>query len=129
MSRFSNAIPPGFQENQLRPSATLEIQLFTPLKWFRYPGVGAARPIGTVDFISVVNTGSVEATYSIYHDDNGTTYDLTTLIIGENITIEPQQTHLLELGIAFKSILGTIGVKTSIADALLFIPYVSFPSG
>jgi hypothetical protein len=99
--------------------------------------VGQSRPSGTsaasilndarpweVTFIVVSNTGSTTAKYSVYHDENGTTYSTATALFYE-ISLPTGTTHTIELPIRNDDRLGHLAVQTDTADTVTFTVYGS----
>jgi len=100
---------------QLRPANTNAVALVS----------NKIRQKYVVLSLSVVNTTGSAATFSVYHDSNGTTYDQTTAIyyacaIAANTTtwIEPQSGFALE-----PSNTGNLAVQSNTTNALTFTAY------
>lgn len=94
---------------QLRPADTNAASIYSP----------AAGTIGIISTIIVCNTTGSTAAYSIFLDDDGTTYDESTaLYFGVNLaanTSDKIQTY-----IPMDDSSGNIAVKTGTSSALTF---------
>jgi hypothetical protein len=97
---------------QLRPSSTSAEVLFNPTENKPY----------TIHNIIVTNTTSSAVLASIYHDEDGTTYDATTSILEAVPLIANQTLHYEGKIYGYKSA-GNVAVKSSIADAITFTAY------
>ena len=97
---------------QLRPSSTSAEVLFNPTDNKPY----------TIYNIIVTNTTSSAVSASIYHDEDGTTYDATTAIL-ESVPLIANQTLHYEGKIYGYKGAGNIAVKSSIANAITFTAY------
>jgi hypothetical protein len=76
--------------------------------------------------IVVCNTAATTESFSVFHDDDGTTYDQTTALF-YGVTSMPGTTTVIDspaegLGFVVKAT-GTIGIKSSTASALTFTLY------
>lgn len=91
---------------QLRPSGTGTVQLYSPNSGEE---IVATLSVTTVD---------VEAEASIFIDDDGTTYDEDTALEWE-LPIIPKN-PAFEKKITMSNSNGSIGVQSSVADALNF---------
>jgi hypothetical protein len=103
----------GQQLAQSRPSSTTAASIYAPRSQFR---------IEIRKFV-VCNTSEDAATFRIFHDDNGSTYDETTALFwdspidaGETVTIEE------EFWMIGRS-QGNVAVRTSVSNALTFTVY------
>lgn len=103
------------QLGQLRPANTTPQTLYTPAD-----GIIAKNVV-----VIVCNVSAGNANYSIYHDDNGTTYDQTTALhYGVQLTSGTAATPVsIDIPIHMDDDTGSIGVQTSVADALTFTAY------
>lgn len=103
----------GFQVAQSRPSGTTATSVYT-------------APIVTeITRIIICNTTGTAANYSLYHDDDGSTFDATTALY-ETVSLAANSTVDIsaELGAGLMvSKDGQIGVKTGTANALTFTIY------
>lgn len=97
---------------QLRPSSTSAEVLFNPTE---------NRPY-TIHSIIITNTTGASVSASLYHDEDGTTYDATTSILEAAPLIANQTLHYEGKLYGYKAA-GNIAVKTSIANALTFTVY------
>lgn len=99
---------------QLRPSSTSAEQLFTSTQ---------NRP-WTIDLIILTNnsTGSVDVT--IYHDDDGSTYDDTNCVLS-TVTLHKGQTMEFtpSEGISGHNRGSSVGVKVNSANTVAFTAY------
>lgn len=97
---------------QLRPDGTTAVSLFSPDENRRYH----------IELVNVCNVSAAATNITIYHDEDGSTYDETTALvwnyvlgIGEVFQFESQLTGDLKAG--------NLAVKTSVADAANFTAY------
>lgn len=104
----------GFQIAQVRPGVTTTVSAFT------------ASMLTQVTRIVISNTTGTAANASVFHDDDGSTFDATTALLfaksvpaNDTITIEAQSENS-GIGIAKN---GQIGVQTGTASALTFTLY------
>jgi len=102
----------SFQLGQSRPSGTTAASIYSP----------GANVETTITSIIVCNTSGAAATYRIFHDHNGTTYDQTTALFYD-IAIAADTTHILDVFIAADDENGNLAVRTSVANALTFTVY------
>lgn len=105
----------GSQLAQSRPSGTTAVTLFT------------ATLRSEITSLVIANTTAVAATYSIYHDNAGSTYtEATALAFGvslaanTSVVVFPSPAEGCGLTLS-KS--GTIGIKSGTASALTFSLY------
>jgi len=102
------------QLGQLRPANTTAASLYSP----------AASTETIVKSIIVSNTSGAGATYRIFNDDNGTTYDETTALFWD-IVIDLDSTHTIEINLMMNVSTGNLAVRTNTNDALTFTAYGS----
>jgi hypothetical protein len=105
----------ALQEKQLgqsRPGSTTAVSLYSP-------GAGVTAIIKAV-FVS--NTTSATATFRIFVDDDGTTYDETTALFWD-VTIPGNTTVELDSFLAMNDSAGNIAVRTDTASALTFTAF------
>jgi hypothetical protein len=102
----------GSQLGQLRPANTTAASVYSP----------AASIETRVTAITVCNTSGAAATFRIFHDDNGTTYDQTTALYYD-VPIAADDTVTLEVFILMNDATGNLAVRTSVNDALTFTAY------
>jgi len=99
------------QLGQLRPGDTTAATVYT---------LDSTRAI--IERIYIHNSSAGDADFSLFNDDDGAVYDNDSQIFGP-VTLAPGQTWNPPIGILMGTTAGTIGVKTSVADALNFIAY------
>jgi len=100
------------QLGQLRPGTTTATSIFSP----------AASTTTFIKVIVVCNTSNSSAKYSIYQDDDGTTYDESTALFFEQLIVG-KKTILIEFlgpGMAMKNSAGNLAVQTDTINALTF---------
>lgn len=105
----------GSQLAQARPAGTSAVTMFT-----------ATMRTEVTSLVIANNTGSAAA-YSVYHDDDGTTYDETTCLaftvsLAANTSTVLYAGNVPGGGIVVKSG-GAIGIKTGTGNALTFTLY------
>lgn len=104
----------GSQLAQARPSGTTAVAAFS-----------ASLPT-EITTIYVANTTGSAASFSLYHDDDGSTFDATTALY-EAVSVAANTTTVIRAsapggGLAVSKV-GKIGVKTSTGSALTFTLY------
>lgn len=98
---------------QLRPADTNAASLYSPAS-------PAKRAI--VRTIIVANNTGSAATFRIFHDNDGTTYDQSTaLYYGKSVAAN--DTHKIETYIVMDDTSGNLAVRTGTANALTFTAY------
>ena len=97
---------------QSRVSGTTAVTLFSPSKRDRY----------TITSILVANTTASQVDFSIFHDEDGTTYDETTALFFD-IPLSGNCTFLYEADIYMNDPAGGLGVRTDTSLALTFTVY------
>ena len=100
------------QLGQLRPANGLPASIYSPNS-----GTDAI-----IKVIVVCNVSNSEAEYSIYQDDDGTTYDEDTALFYKQ-PIKPRHTLLLEFvgsGIAMDNPAGNLAVQSNVPNGLTF---------
>jgi len=100
------------QLGQLRPANTTAASIYSP-------GAGVTAIIRN---ITVCNLTGLATEFSIFHDDNGTTYDETTALF-YTVRIEKNQTIQLTAYAAMSDASGNLAVKTETASAINFTVY------
>lgn len=105
----------GSQLAQSRPGGTTAVTLFA----------ATMRTEATV--LVITNTTGTAATYSVYHDDDGTTFDETTAL-AFGVSLAPNTSaYLLSGNVPGGGVTlrpgGAIGIKTGTASALTFTLY------
>jgi len=99
---------------QTRPAGTVAVSALSP---------GAGEEI-LVKTIIISNNSGASSDYSIYHDDNGTTYDDTTRLFGP-VTVADKESEVVEVNIMANDATGNIAVQNSVAASLNFTLYGS----
>jgi len=105
----------GLQEKQLgqlRPADANAASIYSP----------GADTTAIVRNITVANLTANALTFSIFHDDDGTTYDETTALFF-TVRIEKNQTVQLTAYAAMNNSSGNLAVQTSVANAINFTVY------
>jgi hypothetical protein len=98
------------QVAQARENSTNAVSVFSP-------GAGETHLL----LITVANTSGALAELTIYHDNDGTTYDETTAIRW-GISISDGQEYTLK-GLLMSNSSGNLAYKTSVANALTITVY------
>ena len=102
----------AFQEKhlaQLRPANTTAASLYSV----------AASTTAIAKSLVICNTSGAKATFRVFFDDNGTTYDETTALFWDH-PIAANTTVQIDTYWPSSDSTGNYGVKTSVADALTF---------
>lgn len=94
---------------QVRPPATAAVSAYSPA-----PGV-----TGIVKSVTVCNTGGVTAKFSIFLDDDSSTFDESTALYFE-ATLQSKQTFEREVFWPMNNPSGNLGVQSSVANAMTF---------
>lgn len=94
---------------QSRPSGTSATQVYSP---------GASEEV-IIKSIVVSNTSGAAATYRVFVDHDGTTYDQTTALFYD-ISLDGGASDVIEATICMSDTTGNVAVRTSVADALTF---------
>lgn len=102
---------------QSRPSGTSAASVLSP----------SASEEALVKTILVCNTSSALATFRIFHDDDGTTYDENTALYWD-IPVPAGKTAEVEVNAMMNSSTGNLAVRSNTADALTFTGYGSIVS-
>lgn len=92
------------------------------------PATVSIKPSKNVNVVSIVlcNTSSSDILYSVFHDDDGSTYDETTAIVyEETLSGGVNKTEPLKLGIYSDNADMNIGVSTNSANDLTATLYGS----
>ena len=97
------------QLGQLRPSNTTAVSIFSPTD----------RDRCVVRNIIICNTTSSTATYRLFVDEDGTTYDQTTAI-AYDVPLLGNTTDVWEVPIYLHDPAGSVGVQTGTGSALTF---------
>ena len=104
------------QLGQLRPADTTAASLFSPTS-------------GEVLVMSVIvaNTSGSDATFRLFHDDDGTTYDETTALAWD-VSVPAGSVATVELNIMMDDASGNLAVRSSSGNAFNFTCYGSVVS-
>lgn len=100
------------QLGQARPANTTAVSIYSP-------ATGVTTIINT---IHVANTTGTDATYRLFHDANGTTYDETTALAFD-ITIKANTVQVHDYIIGMNDTTGNLAVRTDTNDAVTFTVY------
>lgn len=103
---------PEQQIAQSRPSGTSETQVYSPSRLQRT----------MIRHIFVCNTTASNVDFSIYHDNDGTTYDESSALFFES-QILANEVVQIETLIAMGNPDGNLAVKSSVGNALTFTFY------
>ena len=97
------------QLGQLAPANTTAATIYSP----------AASTETIIHNIIVCNTTAIDATYRLFVDDDGTTYDATTAI-AYDATCLANDSVFVEVKITMNNSAGNLAVRTGTNDALTF---------
>lgn len=97
---------------QLRPANTTAASLYSP-------GSNITAEITT---IVVCNQGGNNASFRVFHDDDGTTYDETTALFWD-VDILANETVMVQGPLYINNSSGNLGVRTSAGNELTFTAY------
>jgi len=99
------------QLGQLRPGDVNAASIYSP----------PANSSGLIYQIVIANTTTVNADFSIYRDNDGTTYDQTTAL-AYGVTLAGNSYTLIEFlnGLSLETPSGNLAVQTSVTNALTF---------
>ena len=100
------------QLGQHRINSTTATSLYSP----------GASTQAIVKSIVITNTSGAAATYRLFHDDDGTTYDETSALAWD-VSIGAGEVVVFEAGILMDDSSGNIATRTSVANALTFTAY------
>jgi len=100
------------QLGQLRPTTTSAEVLYSP--------AAATTWVGKSLFIC--NTSAAVASFSVFHDEDATTYDQTTALFYQVVT-QPKETVSITSLLAGFTSTGNVAVQSSVASALTFTLY------
>lgn len=103
----------GSQLGQLRPANTTAVSIFSP----------RAKVLVQVTSIIITNLDSIDHSYRLFHDDNGTTYDETTSIAWDINIIANDTVPLSMLDIWMNNSSGNLAVRTDSANNITFTVY------
>jgi len=99
----------GQQLGQSRPANTTAVSIYSP------DGDEAAK----IFEIIVCNTTTSDATYRIFHDEDGTTYNQTTALFYD-VNLTANSTDILELNAWMNDSTGNLAVRTGTNSAITF---------
>ena len=105
----------AFQEKQLgqhRINNTTATSLYSP----------AAGVTAVIKAVLVCNQSGAAATFRIFVDDNGTTFDETTALYWD-VTIAADTTVQIDTFWAMNDSTGNLATRTSVANALTFTAF------
>ena len=97
------------QLGQLRPANTTAASLYSP----------AANLTGIAKNLVVANTTAILATFRVFVDDDGTTFDETTALFFD-VPLLGNTTVLIDMYSAMDDPAGNFAVRTDTANALTF---------
>ena len=100
------------QLGQLRPADTNAASLYSP----------AASTTAVIKSIVICNQTGTAATFRIFVDDNGTTYDPTTAHYFD-VSLAANATTQIDTYWAMNDATGNLAVRTGTASALTFTAY------
>lgn len=101
------------QLGQLRPANDTAVSIYSPDE-----GVHAK-----ITAIEVCNTSGEDANFSLYHDNDGTTYTEPTALRWNELVPWDTASEPIKLTIGMDNPDGNLAVKTSIGNALTFTVY------
>lgn len=102
----------AFQEKQIaqiRPAVTTPVQAYSP----------AVGVTGIIKFFTITNTSNGSRRFSIYLDDDGTTFDESTALFFE-VSLSRQSSFTLSVWWPMTNPSGNLAVQTSAANDLTF---------
>lgn len=102
----------AYQEKQLaqsRVNGTSAVSLYSP----------GASETAIIRNIWIANTSGAAATYRLFVDDDGTTYDATTAI-AYDVNVDSGEIVKLEVFIPMNVDAGNFAARSSVSDALTF---------
>ena len=103
----------GQQLGQLRPANTTAASLYSPPSTHRV----------LITQITICNTTAGIEEYSIYHDEDGTTYDASTALTQDESIAANTSIYLVGLEIWLNDAAGNLAVDTSANSAITFTCY------
>lgn len=107
----------GKQLNQLRPGDTNAVSIYSP---------SAAEIVTEIRLIHICNTTTSNATFRLFHDEDGTTYDETTALIYDK-TVLANDFFAIGYeegeGIWLQNTSGNLAIRSGTSSALTFTIY------
>ena len=100
------------QLGQARPADTNAVSIYSP----------PANNTSIITTINVANTTAIDATYRLFHDSNGTTYDETTALAFD-VTVSANTVQVHDYIIGMNDTTGNLAVRTGTANAVTFTVY------
>ena len=100
------------QLGQLRPANSTAASLYSP----------GTSTEAVIQSLIVCNQTSSAATYRIFVDDDGTTYDETTALFYD-ISLAANSTDTIEIKIAMNNSSGNLAVRTGTNNAITFTAF------
>lgn len=99
----------GTQLAQSRPSNTNAVSAYSP----------ATNEVTHITEIAVCNTTAISATFRIFHDEDGTTYNESTALFYD-VSIGANTTVIIETNWWMRDSDGNLAVRTGTSNALTF---------
>lgn len=102
----------AFQEKQLGqscPTDSTAVSIYSP----------GASTTAIISTIHICNTSNENKKYSIFLDDDGTTYDETTALYYE-VDIEKKSTHQIQTHLGMNNSSGNLTVQANSGNSLTF---------
>jgi len=100
------------QLGQARPGDTNAVSIYSP----------GSSTQAIIKNIVIANTSGSAATFRIFHDDDGSTFDETTALFWD-IAIAANTSVSIDSAVLMDDNTGNLAVRTSINDALTFTVY------
>jgi len=104
---------PSLQLGQSRPANTTAVSIYT------LPSNTKTK----VNSMSICNTSGSAATYRVFHDVNGTTYDQTTALFYDISLAADQSVEWEPANLWLNNTSGNIAVRTGTGNAVTFTLY------
>ncbi len=101
------------QLGQARPANTTAASVYSPAD-----GVTAE-----LDTIVICNTSGSTATFRLFHDDDGTTYDETTALYWDVSATAASRSIEIDLSLYMGNADGNLAIRTGTGNALTFTVY------
>jgi len=100
------------QLGQARPANTTAVSIYSP----------GASTNTDIKGVHIANTSAGSATFRLFHDDNGTTYDESTALVWDVAVGVGAVVNITTL-ISMDDATGNLAVRTDTASALTFTVY------